>query len=107
MQADREIVRKWHEKTRDLGLEYLSRSASRRTSTVNRYDRMHHRTSGARAYVDLPTQPSRARFHSGDTYAETQLPALVRLAVALDTLPVIGYHDVQPLTDLAELDRNV
>ena len=73
---------------------------------MNRHDRVHHRTSGARAYVDLPTQSLRACLNSGDTYAKSQLLTLLRPPAVSDTFPVIGYYEVQPLADLAELDRD-
>jgi hypothetical protein len=67
---------------------------------------MHDRASGARAYIELSTELARAGSHSRDTHAKTWRLALIGAPTAWDTLAIIGYDEVQPLTDVAQFDRD-
>lgn len=83
------------------------KSASDRLSAANRHHGMHHRAGGPRAYVEPPTKLAREGLHSGDAHAKIWLLHVIcRRMLLSDALTVIGYHEVQPLTETAELDGN-
>jgi hypothetical protein len=67
---------------------------------------MHDRASGARAYIELPAKLARAGSHSRDTHAKSWRLALIGVPMARDALAVIGYDQVQALSDGAQFHRD-